>query len=211
MLLLSVIAISVLIGLATGGRIQLLARLRLRHAWIPVGLFVLQKVIVELPIANATIASLLAPALLAASYGALMLFLLVNFSVPGIKLVLIGSVLNLTVMLANGGYMPVTREGLERTGHADRIVVRDEQALVKGSKSIVLEPEGTRLYLMSDIFRVPEPYPFATNFSLGDVSITAGAAVMVLRTMLHETEADSGRIATRREKSRIERKGELDA
>lgn len=211
MLLLSVIAIAVLIGLATGGRIRSLARLRLRHAWIPVVLFVLQKVIVELPIVKATTASFLAPALLTASYGALVLFLLVNLSVPGIKLVLIGSLLNLTVILANGCHMPVTREGLERTGHADRIVVRDELALVKGSKSIVLEPEGTRLYLMSDIFRVPEPYPFATNFSLGDVAITAGVAVMVLRTMLHETEADAGRIATRREKSRIERKGELDA
>ncbi|MFQ5921836.1 MAG: DUF5317 domain-containing protein [Anaerolineales bacterium] len=211
MLLLSVIAISVLIGLATGGRIQSLARFRLRHAWIPVGLFVLQKVIVELPIVNATTASLLAPALLAASYGALVLFLLVNLSVPGIKLILIGSVLNLTVMLANGGYMPVTREGLERTGHADRIVVRDEQALVKGSKSIVLEPEGTRLHMLSDIFRVPEPYPFATNFSLGDVVISAGVAMMVLSTMLNEIEADADRTTTRREKGRIERKGELDA
>jgi len=211
MLLLSVIAISVLTGLAAGGRIQSLARLRLRHAWIPVGLFALQKVIVELPIVKATTGSYLAPVLLAATYGALVLFLLVNLSVPGIKLVLIGSVLNLTVMLANGGYMPVTPEGLERTGHADRIVVRDELALVKGSKSIVLEPGGTRLYPMSDIFRVPEPYPFATNFSLGDVAITAGVAVMVWRTMLHETEADASRIATRREKSGIERKGELDA
>jgi hypothetical protein len=211
MLLLSVIAISVLIGLATGGRIQSLARLRLRHAWIPVVLFVLQKVIVELPIVKATTASYLAPALLTASYGALMLFLLVNLSVPGIKLVLIGSVLNLTVMLANGGYMPVTREGLERTGHADRIVVRDEQALVKGSKSIVLEPEGTRLYLMSDVFRVPEPYLFATNFSLGDVAITAGVAAMVLSTMLNGTTVDEDRKVTRRERRQIERKGELDA
>ncbi|MFV2043781.1 MAG: DUF5317 domain-containing protein [Anaerolineales bacterium] len=211
MLLLSVIAISALIGLAAGGRIQSFARLRIRYAWIPVALFVLQKLIVELPIVKATTASFMAPALLAASYGALVLFLLVNLSVPGIKLVLIGLVLNLTVMLANGGYMPVTREGLERTGHADRIVVRDELALVKGSKSIVLEPEGTRLYLMSDIFRVPEPYPFATNFSLGDIAITAGVAVMVLRTMLNETEADTGRKVTRRERRRIERKGELDA
>lgn len=209
MLLLSVIAISVLIGLVTGGRTQSLARLRLRHAWFPVALFVLQKVIVELPILKATTATYLSPALLTASYAALMLFLLLNLSVPGIKLVLIGSLLNLTVMLANGGHMPVTREGLERTGHADRIVVRDELALVKGSKSIVLEPEGTRLYLMSDIFRVPEPYPFATNFSLGDVAITAGVAVMVLRTMLNETEADADR--TMRENSRIGRKGELDA
>ncbi len=209
MLLLSVIAISVLIGLVTGGRIQSLARLRLRHAWFPVALFVLQKVIVELPIVKATTATYLSPALLTASYAALMLFLLVNLSVPGIKLVLIGSLLTLTVILANGGHMPVTREGLERTGHADRIVVRDELALVKGSKSIVLEPEGTRLYLMSDIFRVPEPYPFATNFSLGDVAITAGVAVIVLRTMLNETEADADR--TMRENSRIGRKGELDA
>lgn len=209
MLLLSVIAISVLIGLVTGGRTQSLARLRLRHAWFPVALFVLQKVIVELPILKATTATYLSPALLTASYAALMLFLLLNLSVPGIKLVLIGSLLNLTVMLANGGHMPVTREGLERTGHADRIVVRDELALVKGSKSIVLEPEGTRLYLMSDIFRVPEPYPFATNFSLGDVAITAGVAVMVLRTMLNETEADADR--TMRENRRIGRKGELDA
>ena len=107
--------------------------------------------------------------------------------------------------------MPVTREGLERTGHADRIVVRDELALVKGSKSIVLEPEGTRLYLISDIFRVPEPYPFATNFSLGDVAITAGVAVMVLSTMLSEKAVDEDRKLTRREKSRIERIGEIDA
>ncbi len=211
MLLFSVIAISVFIGLARGGRIQSLARLRLRHAWVPVGLFVLQKLIVELPIVKPTTASNLSPVLLTATYGALVFFLLVNLSLPGIKLVLIGSLLNLTVMLANGGHMPVTREGLERTGHADRIVIRDGLALVEGSKSIVLEPEGTRLYLISDIFRVPEPYPFATNFSIGDVVITAGVSVMVLSTMLRETEAGAGQIASRRERSQIERKGELDA
>ncbi len=212
MLLISAMVISVLIGQASGGRIQSLAKLELRHAWLPVGLFALQKLIVEIPLLNTGPPDRLAPFLLVASYGVLGMFLLVNRAIPGVKLVLIGSVLNLAVILANGGYMPVTREALERTGHADRIVVREEHAHVKGSKDIVLDRGETQLWPLSDIFRLPDPYPFATNFSMGDVAITSGVAVMVLRTMLKDSAvADRTARPSRRERRRVKSKGEIDA
>jgi hypothetical protein len=100
------------------------------------------------------------------------------------KLILIGALLNLAVILANGGYMPVTRGALARSGHLDLVFVHDEQAFVLGSKDIVLPEAQTRLQLLSDIVGIPEAFPVSATFSVGDLFIMAGAAGLVYRVMM---------------------------
>jgi hypothetical protein len=78
--------------------------------------------------------------------------------------------LNLLVILANGGYMPVTREGLEQTGQVEEVsdgVFRRD----------VLIDETTRLGWLADIYADPEWMPHPVVTSVGDRLLTAGLAV----------------------------------
>ncbi len=116
------------------------------------------------------------PFLLPAAHLLLLPFLLRNLSFWGIKLVLVGLLLNLTVMLANGGLMPVEAPAVEAVG---RHQVGDLQigAHIPGSKNVLLNPQDVRLRGLSDILVVPIPRPFTRAVSVGDLFVLAGVVV----------------------------------
>jgi hypothetical protein len=118
------------------------------------------------------------PVVVIATYVALVGWLLLNRTAPGIRLVLVGAILNLTVIAANGGYMPVTPEALERAGHVDRVLIHEEHTFVAGSKDIVLETKETNLWPLSDILVIPDGLPFAATFSGGDILIAVGVGLL---------------------------------
>ncbi len=118
----------------------------------------------------------LRPLVMIASYALLLAFLWANRGLGGMKLILAGAALNLAVIVANGGYMPVTPEALARSGHLDLVVERGGEAFVVGSKDIVLPAGQTRLQSLSDVVSTPEVFPVSATFSAGDLFIMAGAA-----------------------------------
>lgn len=113
--------------------------------------------------------------LILATHVAVVVVAAVNVRHPwraGMAIVLGGLLLNLAVMVANGGLMPVSPETLARSGSGhvqQRIPVG--QPLPR-SKDIILAPEQTRLALLSDWLTVPWR---RGSFSPGDVLIAAGA------------------------------------
>ncbi len=116
------------------------------------------------------------PFLLPAAHLLLLPFLLRNLSFWGIKLVLVGLLLNLTAMLANGGLMPVEGPAVEAVGGHE---VRDLQlgAHIPGSKNVLLDPQDVRLRELSDILVVPIPRPFTRAISVGDLFVLAGVVI----------------------------------
>ncbi|KKL57730.1 hypothetical protein LCGC14_2232460, partial [marine sediment metagenome] len=116
------------------------------------------------------------PFLLPAAHLLLVPFLLRNLSFWGIKLVLVGLLLNLTAMLANGGLMPVEAPAVEAVG---RHQVGDLQigAHIPGSKNVLLNPQDVRLRELSDILVVPIPRPFTRAVSVGDLFVLAGVVI----------------------------------
>ena len=116
------------------------------------------------------------PVLLPAAHLLLLPFLLRNLSFWGIKLVLVGLLLNLTAMLANGGLMPVEAPAVEAVG---RHQVGDLQigAHIPGSKNVLLNPQDVRLRELSDILVVPIPRPFTRAISAGDLFVLAGVVI----------------------------------
>ncbi len=116
------------------------------------------------------------PFLLPAAHLLLLPFLLRNLSFWGMKLVLIGLLLNLTAMLANGGLMPVERPAVEAVG---RHQVGDLQlgAHISGSKNVLLDPEDIRLRELSDILVLPLPRPFTSAVSVGDLFVLSGVVI----------------------------------
>lgn len=188
-----------------------LADLRLGHAWLPVALFAVQAVLLKTPLREFGWALLLTPLMVIATYVVLVGWLLLNRSTSGIMLVLAGAILNLTVIAANGGYMPVTMGALERAGHEDRILVQEGHTYVTGSKDVVLEIGETRLWPLSDILGIPEGIPFAANFSIGDILIAAGVGRLVYAAVRRGADervevrtgarVESGRWTIRKEKA----------
>ena len=116
------------------------------------------------------------PFLLPTAHLLLLPFLLRNLSFWGIRLVLVGLLLNLTAMLANGGLMPVEAPAVEAVGRHE---VSDLQigAHIPGSKNVLLNPQDVRLRELSDILVVPVPRPFTRAVSVGDLFVLAGVVI----------------------------------
>jgi hypothetical protein len=103
---------------------------------------------------------------------------------PGLALIGLGLVLNLTVMMANGGFMPITPEAVARIEYQHLIVQLDSVERMSGSKGIVLPREETALWALSDIFIIPPPFPVASAFSLGDALVAVGAFIFLQKAMV---------------------------
>ncbi len=178
------VLLALLVGFLRGGHVRNLANMSIHHAWIPLVMFFLQFIIVLFPQGQSALFLGFRPWVLITTYTLLIAFLYVNRGLPGMKLILLGAMLNMAVILANGGYMPVTSEALERSGHLDLVVVHGEHGYVLGSKDIVLAEEQTRLQFLSDVVGIPETFPVSATFSVGDIFIMAGAAWLIYRMML---------------------------
>ena len=176
-------------------------------------LFTVQALLLKTPLREFGWALLLTPLVVIATYVVLVGWLLLNRSTPGIPMVLAGAILNLTVIAANGGYMPVTQEALARSGHEDRILIQDGRSYVAGSKDVVLESDETVLLPLSDVLTIPQEFPLAANFSVGDVLIAVGVGRLAYAAVRRGAEEEIEiRTGTTRERGKwIIRKEEADA
>lgn len=100
-------------------------------------------------------------------------FLLRNSSFWGIRLVLVGFALNVSVMVANGGLMPVDEGAVSAVGRhdPDQLLVGSH---IPGTKNVLLKRDDTHLVALSDSIVVPFPHPFTKAASIGDAFIGMG-------------------------------------
>jgi hypothetical protein len=192
MILIALFGLGLAAGLLRGGKLRNLASLRLRHAWLPLLAFGLQACFVVFGREPASIPTWVRIFVLLITFAGLIGFLLSNRHLPGGRLLLAGAALNAIVMLANGGFMPVTPQALARSGHSGYIVAQGGDQFVRRSKDIVLEKEETRLWFLSDVIGIPAPLPFSSNFSPGDLVIGLGAAWLTYRGLTRRAGAAEG-------------------
>ena len=167
MLLVAAFLLSVLTVPLAGGRLSALADLRIAHAWLLGAALALQVAIVSLwPEGEPVLLALVH----VASYLVIVVFLVTNRDMPGLWLVSLGTAMNLTAIVANGGVMPATRAALEAAG---RLPSSGERF---ANSTLVRTPE---LRFLGDVFAWPEPLPLANVFSAGDVCIVLGAVMVV--------------------------------
>ena len=110
------------VGLLAGGRIERLADLRIRWAWLAIAGLAAQ-VVLFLPTVGDTL-GVVAPLVYAGSSAAILAVILANLRVPGLALVAAGAACNVAAILANGGYMPVSAEALASLGWEIRRATR---------------------------------------------------------------------------------------
>ena len=110
----------------------------------------------------------------------LLIFVWLNRHLPGVLLVGLGVILNLAVILANGGFMPITPETLVEINPGTTINNWQEGLHYGYSKDVILSDKKTVLPILSDILVFPPPFPFLVAFSIGDIFIAIGIIALLL-------------------------------
>ena len=189
------IVLGLIAGLAAGGRLDNLLAVRLRWTLL---------IFVALALRLGTEAALsrgVAPAddfrvpLFGIAYGVLIVALWVNRGRPGISLALVGTGLNATAILVNGGYMPVWDQALAAANLAPADILSPIHFLISANDPI---PFLLAAGPLGDV--LPVPLPLVRNvLSVGDVLLAVGLAFFVFASLLREGPAAPAPAAVRTE------------
>lgn len=177
MLLLLFLAAGLLVGFARGGRLSNFSRLPLRHAWLAL-LALASQIAAFSPLAQLT-SDLSAPIYLA-SNAILILAVVINLRLGGMRLLGVGLLCNALVIGLNGGYMPVSSASQRLAGLEHWAERLEEQGRYSNT---VLMTEDTRLPVLGDVIPWPWPIPFRNVYSVGDFLIGLGGFWLVVRGM----------------------------
>jgi multisubunit Na+/H+ antiporter MnhC subunit len=146
----------------------------LQHLWLVFLAFLPQFIVIYLPITRRLFPDWLVVGLLLASQIFLLVFVWLNRRLMGMSIMLCGVVLNILVMTANGGFMPISPQTASRLVSQNGL--RDvEPGSRFGTKDILMRPEVTRFEWLADRNLLPRWFPYQVAFSLGDVFIALGA------------------------------------
>lgn len=152
-----------------------------RATWLVVLGFLPQMAAFYLPYTRRLLSDEVASISLVCSQMMLLVFALVNAQLPGMLLLAFGLGCNLAVIMANGGFMPLTLDAaanLVDPSVLNSLVIGER--ISSASKDILLPQSQILLSWLSDRF-VPPPFmPYRFAFSLGDVFIAVGAFWMLI-------------------------------
>lgn len=159
--------VSFAVAVLRGGKFQQHHGLRL--AWLPLAAFAAQVVV------GLWLQSPLGTIITVLSYLALIVFCLGNARHQAVRVLLVGTALNLVVMIVNGGRMPVDVSAALRLG-------LPVGGLAEGAafKHVALS-DATNLPFLSDI--IPFRFVISRLISFGDIFITAGLFLLVQQLM----------------------------
>ena len=185
-----ILLIALAAGLAAG---VVLARWRghsyqppeLRVSWLAFLAFLPQFILLYLPYFRIRVSDQVSAVCLLASLLIFLGFAWVNRSLPGMSILLIGLALNLTVMAANGGFMPISPQTAGQLV-PDGALLDFQSGDRFGIKDIYLPPLETRFEWLADRFLTPAWFSYRAAFSLGDVFIAIGAFGLLAWTGLPE-------------------------
>lgn len=145
-----------------GGRLK--ENLEIRGMWLAPVAFGLQLVNRLLPPGTHLYITIL-------SYLLLLYLAWLNLDNQGVRFILIGMILNVVVIAANGGRIPVDLETAQGVGVDVEALVNQVQA-----KHMPLTAES-RLAFLGDV--IPVKYPFARIISVGDIFALIGAFLLI--------------------------------
>lgn len=151
-----------------------------RSVWLVFFGFLPQLAAIYLPLTRRILADEFASAALIVSQLFLLVFTLVNIRIPGMTILALGLVLNLTVIMMNGGFMPLPLETAERfvdPGVLGSLEVGER--IDNSSKDILLPESEIVLPWLADRFVPPSWFSYRFAFSAGDVLVAAGAFWML--------------------------------
>jgi hypothetical protein len=179
MLRLAIIVLVIVVALLRGGSLRNFAALQFR--WLPLVIigFALQLLIFT-PFGYSPLVVFATLPIYVLSLALLAIWVAANRRIPGMALIAIGLALNIAVIAANGGHMPVLPEGARLAGQYEALAADDPRT----SKHLLMPSDQVRLWLLSDIIVIPHGVPGAVVLSIGDIALTVGIAVLCYSTIL---------------------------
>jgi len=173
-IVLLVLLLALAVSLFTGGRVRYAQGFELRALPIGVGAFAVQALIFT-PRSETALGSWL-PVMYMLTMCSLMVFLWLNRHVSGVPVLMVGLMLNLVVIVANGGWMPVDPQALIATGQSERAALLMQAGR---AANCVLMSEASHLNFLGDRIVIPFLGTLGSAFSIGDLVTLAGEAVLV--------------------------------
>jgi hypothetical protein len=172
------------VALLRGGSLRNFGALQLR--WLPLVIvgFALQLLIFT-PFARSPLVAFATRPIYVLSLAVVALWVAANWRVPGMALIALGLALNVAVIAANGGHMPVSPEAARIAGQYEMLAADDPAV----SKHVLAASGEAQLWLLGDIIPVPRSVPGASVLSIGDLVLTLGIAILCYRTLLRAPEA----------------------
>ncbi len=173
-LILATLLLAAILGLLAGGRLSALSSLKVR--WTPTAIVGLALQLVPVP------GRVWPLVLLFVSFALLIAFGIVNLRarIPGFALILLGIVMNFTVIAVNQG-MPVSGDALVASHQESTLPVLLAGA---GAKHHLAGPDD-RLMVLADVIALP---PLEQVVSLGDVFAYAGVVWLIVASMRRRRE-----------------------
>jgi Family of unknown function (DUF5317) len=147
---------------------------RLNYLWLAILAFLPQFFTIYFERTQALAPDWLAALAVVLSQGLLFIFAWLNRHVPGMLVLIFGLILNITVIIANGGFMPINPQTVEHIVGKEKIATFELGNRI-GYKDILLPKDETRLELLADRFLPPSGFHYQVAFSLGDIFIAIGA------------------------------------
>jgi len=151
----------------------------LKHSWLVLVFFLPQLLAFYLPSTRNLFPDHLVPASLVISQLGLLAFCTLNWRVAGMPVLTIGLLLNLAVILANGGFMPISTETVSRLVPPDTASKLEIGERLGASKDILLAPDEIVFPWLADRFAPPDWIPYRFAFSVGDIFIGLGAFILL--------------------------------
>lgn len=167
MFVLYAIPIGIALGFVIGGRLDRLGELRFEWGWLAVAGLAVQIALFS-GFFDSALGRGVGAAIYVASTGAVLVAVWRNLGVPGLPLVAVGAMSNLAAIVANEGIMPTTAEALAAAGMGPEAGF--------SNSAVVANPA---LGPLTDVFAMPPWLPLANVFSVGDVLIGLGIALVI--------------------------------
>lgn len=106
---------------------------------------------------------------------------IMNWKLKGFRLLAFGAALNLLVMAANGGKMPIHLDWAQASG-----ITTIVESVKSGTMANLMpfDQAGTALRWLGKIIPIPRPYPLAKMLSIGDLIMTIAIVYFIQGEMV---------------------------
>ena len=174
-MLIETLIFAFIISIVSGGKLSRLGELVLREFWlVPLALLIQSGVYWAAVQGIGLGPSWVSPVLDTGSYFLLLIFTVRNISLPGMRFITLGILLNALVIGFNGGVMPVDPSFLPEASR---------NALQEGQGTHGLMTSSTHLSFLADVLYLDLLGLRKQMFSVGDVLIDLGIFLLVYKTM----------------------------
>jgi hypothetical protein len=136
--------------------------------------FIPQFLIFYLPATRSRIPETTASILFVSSLIILIAFSLLNIRKTSFWSVTAGFLLNVVVILSNGGWMPISPQTAQKILPAGSVDALQIGQRIGYSKDVLLTREETRLWFLSDRLTLPQWINYGVAFSVGDLLLFIG-------------------------------------